>query len=482
MKKLNYLLIMILALITLAQAETIRIGLPIEIKELDPIDVSYVEEYEVFTSVYDSLLAYVGNRGLIPVLADRWEFNKSKKTITFYLKKGLKFSDGTVLNSKDVEFTYKRLLVLDKAKDLGISKCLQSKVKFTNVNQNHPLIRIIDDESIEIGPTDCGKGLVKQFGDTTYGIVSKNSVGLDLKIKEGAPSSGAFSYKKNINGFSLIPNKNNWRWKNSSKKDLTLDFFKIDQSFSSILKNNIDVFRTSSQNIFDQAVQSGYKAVISVPVMVWFLSGDNDKTKITTPYLNILDLGIKKRQYAAFKNNQLEVSADNFFPKDFGCEPKSIKNIPTSALAKNGIIRLINHRNGESKVFIDDIKKEFMDHGISVLVDDEKTTSKIAPINIYINRQFLNDGVEIAMDYAYRVFKHIPDPNNFISNQIEILEKKSLSKEEKQKMISSLCTDQYRYNHIPLSHRKYAFLYKDEKFNSLFFKGAGNLIYNNLIK
>ena len=69
MKKIKYLFTISLILMTFGHAEKIRIVLPIEIKDLDPIDVSYVEEYEVFTNVYYRGLAYVGN------LADQYRYN-----------------------------------------------------------------------------------------------------------------------------------------------------------------------------------------------------------------------------------------------------------------------------------------------------------------------------------------------------------------------------------------------------------------------
>ncbi len=45
----------------------------------------------------------------IPNLAQKWKISKDRKTFTFYLRKDVKFHDGTMMTSKDVEFSFKAL-------------------------------------------------------------------------------------------------------------------------------------------------------------------------------------------------------------------------------------------------------------------------------------------------------------------------------------------------------------------------------------
>ena len=45
---------------------------------------------------------------LKPWLLDSWEVSDDQKTLTFKLKTGLKFSDGTPLTAKDVKATWDR--------------------------------------------------------------------------------------------------------------------------------------------------------------------------------------------------------------------------------------------------------------------------------------------------------------------------------------------------------------------------------------
>ena len=57
--------------------------------------------------VYQSLLDYDVDSNLVPELAAEMPtVSKDGKTVTFKLKKGIKFSDGSELNANDVKFTF----------------------------------------------------------------------------------------------------------------------------------------------------------------------------------------------------------------------------------------------------------------------------------------------------------------------------------------------------------------------------------------
>ncbi len=57
--------------------------------------------------VYEPLLVYnVINGETLPWLATKWEFSADAKTLTFTIREGVKWSDGTPLTAKDVAFTF----------------------------------------------------------------------------------------------------------------------------------------------------------------------------------------------------------------------------------------------------------------------------------------------------------------------------------------------------------------------------------------
>ena len=58
-------------------------------------------------NIFNSLIKYDENLDYAPDLAKNWKVSKDQKTITFKLKKGLKWQDGEPLTSLDVLFTWK---------------------------------------------------------------------------------------------------------------------------------------------------------------------------------------------------------------------------------------------------------------------------------------------------------------------------------------------------------------------------------------
>ena len=118
---------------------------------------------------------------------------------------------------------------------------------------------------------------------------------------------------------------------------------------------------------------------------------------------------------------------------------------------------------------------------MTVLIDNEKSTSKEMPVNLYMERQFFDDGIHSTLDFAYRIFKTIPDPQEKILKTIKKLDEKKLSRKEEAILLRNLCNDQHLFNHTPLAHGKYAFVFKNEIMKPIFFKGSGNLIFNEVI-
>jgi len=63
-------------------------------------------------NVYDSLVYPTLEGGVQPHLAERWEQTADGLTWTFYLRKGVKFHDGSELTAEDVVFSMDRLLAI----------------------------------------------------------------------------------------------------------------------------------------------------------------------------------------------------------------------------------------------------------------------------------------------------------------------------------------------------------------------------------
>src|SRR6185437_2854297 len=55
---------------------------------------------------YDSLVGLDSDNKVAPRLAQSWDVSSDAKTITFHLRQGLQWSDGTPFTAKDVVYTF----------------------------------------------------------------------------------------------------------------------------------------------------------------------------------------------------------------------------------------------------------------------------------------------------------------------------------------------------------------------------------------
>jgi peptide/nickel transport system substrate-binding protein len=78
---------------------------------LDPAEIEWGEDAKVIQSLFDTLVTYKGDTvELEPKLAERWTTSPDGKTLAFDLRKGVRFHDGTPLDSAAVVFTFERFL------------------------------------------------------------------------------------------------------------------------------------------------------------------------------------------------------------------------------------------------------------------------------------------------------------------------------------------------------------------------------------
>jgi peptide/nickel transport system substrate-binding protein len=83
-------------------------------KTLDPAEIEWGEDAKVIQSIFDSLVTYKGDTlELEPKLAERWAYSPDGKTLTFDLRKGISFHDGTPFDSAAVVFSFERFLKPD---------------------------------------------------------------------------------------------------------------------------------------------------------------------------------------------------------------------------------------------------------------------------------------------------------------------------------------------------------------------------------
>lgn len=80
-------------------------------RTLDPAEIEFGEDAKISENLYETLIAY-RNDGveLEPRLAKSWTFSPDGLTLTFELREGVVFHDGSPFDAADVVFSFQRLL------------------------------------------------------------------------------------------------------------------------------------------------------------------------------------------------------------------------------------------------------------------------------------------------------------------------------------------------------------------------------------
>ena len=81
-----------------------------EAATLNPLLASDSASHAIIGMIFNGLVRYDKDLNLEGELAERWTVSPDGKLITFYLRKGVKWQDGTEFTSKDCRFTYDRFM------------------------------------------------------------------------------------------------------------------------------------------------------------------------------------------------------------------------------------------------------------------------------------------------------------------------------------------------------------------------------------
>jgi len=92
-----------------ASRDSVTIGMTLEPPGLDPTSGAAAAIGEItHYNIFEGLTKINEDFSITPLLADKWSFSTDLKTLTFTLKKGVKFQDGEAFAAKDVKFAFER--------------------------------------------------------------------------------------------------------------------------------------------------------------------------------------------------------------------------------------------------------------------------------------------------------------------------------------------------------------------------------------
>lgn len=103
---------------TMALSKPLIVGLEAEPTSLDPFNSTDGVSMSVQRSMFEGLLTFAPDGKIIPMLAEKYTFNEDATAITFELKKGITFHDGSELTADVVKANFDFVL----NKDNGLAR------------------------------------------------------------------------------------------------------------------------------------------------------------------------------------------------------------------------------------------------------------------------------------------------------------------------------------------------------------------------
>jgi peptide/nickel transport system substrate-binding protein len=109
------------------EADSLYMLLPAEPDTLNPITATDAYSRTIYGHILETLIERDRDTlEVIPMLAERWEISRDRLRFRFYLKKGVRWSDGVEFTADDVVFSF------SKIKDPGVA-CAHLKVYYVDV-------------------------------------------------------------------------------------------------------------------------------------------------------------------------------------------------------------------------------------------------------------------------------------------------------------------------------------------------------------
>ena len=143
---------------------------------------------------------------VVPDLAERWEYSSDGKTVTFYLRKGVKFHNGDDLTSADVKFT------LDRVRGAIAQGPGALAAPRKELLQAVDRVETPDDYTVILRLLYPSANLLNWVASPTNAVYDKKWVEAGHEPTKEVNGTGAFKFKEYIRGtsFELVKNDKYW--------------------------------------------------------------------------------------------------------------------------------------------------------------------------------------------------------------------------------------------------------------------------------
>ncbi|MCL1855899.1 MAG: ABC transporter substrate-binding protein [Clostridia bacterium] len=277
MKKFS-ICVMVLALVlasagvSSAAPKQLVVGISSEPMTMDGTQVTDFNTDRVVGDMYNQVVRFGdGTMDIEPDLAERWEVSSDELVYTFYLRKDVKFHDGTPFNAEAVKFNYERLNNPDsKYYDTGIFT--YSVYMFEMVKS----VDVIDEFTVSFTLTEPFAPFISNIAMAQFSMVSPAAVekyGRD--ITNNPVGTGPFRFVSWTRGSEVILERNPDYFKGPAKLDRLI--------FRTIIDDNVrqNALEAGTINLMTNILPDNLEALGADPkfqlleqpgMHVWYLS------------------------------------------------------------------------------------------------------------------------------------------------------------------------------------------------------------------
>jgi ABC-type transport system substrate-binding protein len=187
-----------------ASSPTSEAHIAIQVKPTGFYTLQFIAQ-QISTLFLDKLLTVADDWSLQPRLAERWEVAADAKSVTFYLRKGMKWSDGAPLTAKDIWFTFKSTMDTRTAALPGPTSIITGYQDFRDGKiDSPPGLVIVDDTTFRLDFDTPNAGFVPSISFLGFQILPEHLLGsVDPKQLQQHPyflnptvGSGPFTFVK----------------------------------------------------------------------------------------------------------------------------------------------------------------------------------------------------------------------------------------------------------------------------------------------
>ena len=181
---------------------TLNVGLPSDSKSMDPIYSVQFTERQVLYLLFNTLVRYGPDFSIHPELAESWRVEDGGKRVTFKLRQGVDFHDGTPFDAAAVKW--------------NIDRRLDPAAASPQHDQLAPIVaavEVVDGRTVAFVLKAPYAGLLSLLGERPGFMLSPTAAERLGKDFGNAPvGSGPFVFKEWVRGSHLTVERNSKYW------------------------------------------------------------------------------------------------------------------------------------------------------------------------------------------------------------------------------------------------------------------------------